>query len=68
MKVVKSSKKEEKDFTTKWKEHKEQYIKDNSVESMVYENGTALALIYKELQRLNTNLMNNIKENGKEDN
>lgn len=68
MKVVKSSKKEEKDFTTKWKEHKEQYLKDHSVESMVYENGTALALIYKELQRLNTNLMNNIKENGKEDN
>ena len=72
MKVVKSekpSKKEVKDFQTKWKEHKEKYIKDHSLEEMVYENGSALALLYKEVQRLNTHLMTilNSKENGKEE-
>lgn len=72
MKVVKSEKpsnKEVKDFQTKWKEHKEQYIKDHSLEEMVYENGSALALLYKEFQRLNTNLNSILnKEDGKEDN
>ena len=48
--------KEIKDFNQKWKDHKEQYIKDNTLESMVYENGSAIALLYKELQVLNTNL------------
>lgn len=69
MKVVKSeNEKEVKDFQTKWKEHKEQYIKDHSIEEMVYENGSALALLYKEFQRLNTNLMSilNKEENVKE--
>lgn len=70
MKVVNSkkpSKKEVKDFQTKWKEHKDNYIKDHSLEEMVYENGSALALLYKEVQRLNTNLMTilNKEENGK---
>ena len=73
MKVVKSekpSKKEVKDFQTKWKEHKMNYIKDHSIEEMVYENGSALALLYKEVQRLNINLMTilNKEENGKEGN
>jgi chemotaxis regulatin CheY-phosphate phosphatase CheZ len=73
MKVVKSekpSKKEVKDFQSKWKEHKANYIKDHSIEEMVYENGSALALLYKEVQRLNTNLMTilNKEENAKEDN
>jgi hypothetical protein len=45
-----------KDFNQKWKDHKEKYIKDNTLESMVYENGSAIALLYKELQILNTNL------------
>lgn len=72
MKVVKSekpSKKDVKDFQTKWKEHKEQYIKQHSLEEMVYENGSALALLYKEFQRLNTNLNSILsnKEDGKED-
>lgn len=71
MKAVKSekpSKEEVKDFQSKWKEHKENYIKDHSLEEMVYENGSALALLYKEVQRLNTNLMTilNKEENGKE--
>lgn len=71
MKVVKSekpSKKDVKDFQTKWKEHKDNYIKDHSLEEMVYENGSALALLYKEVQRLNTYLMTilNKEQNGKE--
>lgn len=53
-----------KDFQQKWKEHKENYIKDNTLESMVYENGSAIALLYKELQILNTNLKSII--NGEE--
>lgn len=47
---------EVKDFQQKWQDHKEKYIKDNTLESMVYENGSAIALLYKELQILNTNL------------
>lgn len=70
MKVVKSEtpKEEVKDFQSKWKEHKENYIKDHSIEEMVYENGSALALLYREVQRLNTNLLSilNNEENGKE--
>lgn len=72
MKVVKSEnteKKVEKDFQTKWKEHKEKYLKDHTVAEMVYENGSALALLFKEVQRLNTNLLTVINDiqNGKED-
>ena len=55
---------EVKDFHQKWKDHKEKYIKDNTLESMVYENGSAIALLYKELQVLNTNLKSII--NGEE--
>lgn len=60
----KPTNKEIKDFQQKWKDHKEKYIKDNSLESMVYENGSAIALLYKELQILNTNLKSII--NGEE--
>lgn len=71
MKVVKSEKpseKDVKDFQAKWKEHKENYIKDHSIEEMVYENGSALALLYKEVQRLSTNLMTVINsKDGKEE-
>lgn len=56
---------EVKDFHQKWKDHKEKYIKDNSLESMVYENGSAIALLYKELQVLNTNLKSIINGNEK---
>ena len=69
MKVVKNESKvknkEIKDFQTKWKEHKADYIKNHSVSEMVYENGSALALLYKEIQNLNNNLKSII--NGKED-
>lgn len=72
MKLVKSEKpsiKEVKDFQSRWKDHKENYIKNHSIEEMVYENGSALALLYKEVQRLNTNLMTilNKEQNGKEE-
>ena len=56
-----------KDFNEKWQAHKEKYIKDNTLESMVYENGSAIALLYKELQILNTNLksvLNGSQENS----
>lgn len=68
MKVVKNDKKKSQTFEQKWKEHKAQYLKDHTVEEMVYENGSALALLYKEVQRLNTNIMSvlKIKENGKD--
>ena len=52
-------------FIKKWKEHKEKYLKDNTIAEMVYENGSAIALLYKELQTLNTNLKTII--NGKAD-
>jgi hypothetical protein len=55
-----------KDFNQKWKDHKEKYIKDNTLESMVYENGSAIALLYKELQILNTNLKSVL--NGNQEN
>jgi hypothetical protein len=55
-----------KDFNQKWKDHKEKYIKDNTLESMVYENGSAIALLYKELQILNTNLKSIINGNEKD--
>ena len=68
MKVVKDEPKKAQSFEQKWKEHKANYLKDHSLEDMVYENGSALALLYKEVQRLNTNIMSVLKteENGKE--
>ena len=65
-KLTKAEKKQVKDFQQKWKEHKDQYIKKHSIESMVYENGSALAVLYKEVQRLSSLIVTHInKENGK---
>lgn len=65
-KLTKAEQKQVKDFQQKWKEHKEQYIKDHSIEEMVYENGSALAVLYKEVQRLSSLIVTIInKENGK---
>lgn len=65
-KLTKAEQKQVKDFQQKWKEHKEQYIKDHSIEEMVYENGSALAVLYKEVQRLSSLIITIInKENGK---
>ena len=46
----------------KFKEYKENYIKNNTLASMVYENGSALALLYKEITRLNQLLTSNLKK------
>lgn len=65
-KLTKAEQKQVNDFQQKWKEHKEQYIKDHSIEEMVYENGSALAVLYKEVQRLSSLIVTIInKENGK---
>lgn len=37
-------------YLEKFKKYKEDYIAKNSLESMVYENGSALALLYKEIK------------------
>jgi hypothetical protein len=58
-------KKDEKVFTEKYKEYKANYIKKNTIASMVYENGAATALLYKEITRLNNLLMTNLKKDGK---
>ena len=50
-----------KDFREKFQKYKEDYIKNNSIESMVYENGSALALLYKEVTRLNQLLTSNLR-------
>ena len=64
-KLTKAEQKQVKDFQEKWKEHKEQYIKKHSIEEMVYENGSALAVLYKEVQRLGSLIVTQInKENG----
>ena len=64
-KLSKAEQKQVKDFQQKWKEHKEQYIKKHSIEEMVYENGSALAVLYKEVQRLSSLIVTQInKENG----
>lgn len=56
-----------KDFQSKWKEHKIKYLKDHSTKEMVYENGSALAFVYKELQRLNTLLISNLQTDDKKE-
>ena len=67
-KLTKAEQKQVKDFQEKWKEHKEQYIKKHSIEEMVYENGSALAVLYKEVQRLGSLIVTQInKENGKKE-
>jgi hypothetical protein len=48
-------------YLKEFKKYKNDYIKKNSLESMVYENGSALALLYKEIVRLNQLLQTNLK-------
>jgi hypothetical protein len=55
-------------FEQKWNKHKKDYIQKNSTKDMVYENGSALALLYREVMRLNDLLTNNLKQNGKQEN
>ena len=62
----KPSKKEVDSYLKKFKEYKEDYLKKNTLESMVYENGSALALLYKEVMRLNQLLTTNLQRDGKD--
>ena len=59
-------KKDEKVFLDKYKEYKDNYIKKNTIASMVYENGAAVALLYKEITKLNNLLMTNLNRDGKQ--
>lgn len=65
-KVEKPNKKEVNEYMKKFKEYKDNYIKEHSIEEMVYENGSALALLYKEITRLNQLLTTNLQRDGKE--
>lgn len=56
-----------KTFQEKWNKHKKDYIEKNTIKEMVYENGSALALLYREVMRLNDLLTNNLKQNGKQE-
>jgi len=55
----------EKEFLEKIAEYKKEYIKNNTIESMVYENGASTALLYKEVQRLSQLITTYI--NGKDE-
>jgi DNA polymerase III delta subunit len=50
----KPTKEELNDFKQKFLDHKNKYIEENSLESMVYENGSATALLFKEVQKLSS--------------
>lgn len=63
----KPTEKEVKNFQEKWQEHKKKYMAEHTTKEMVYENGSALALLYKEVQRMNTLLVTLInKDNDNE--
>ena len=50
-------KKEQRKFQEKYGKFKDNFLEKNTLKSMVFENGSALALIYKELQKLNNELI-----------
>ncbi len=56
---------EQKQFEKEISQYKEKYISENTVESMVYENGAATALLFKEVQRLSQLITTYI--NGKDE-
>ena len=57
---------ETKEFMKKFEEYKKNYMKNRSTKDMVYENGSALALLYKEIGRLNSLLMSNLQKKENE--
>ena len=63
---IKDNKVETKEFLKKFEEYKKNYMKDRSTKDMVYENGSALALLYKEIGRLNQLLMSNLQKKENE--
>lgn len=60
------TKTEKDDFLQRLEDYKNDYISKNTIDSMVYENGAAVALLYKEVQHLSQLIKTYI--NGKEDN
>lgn len=52
-------------FKKKWQDHKDHYMAKHSTKDMVYENGSALALLYREVQRLNQLLTTNLQSDEK---
>ncbi len=56
---------EQRKFLKEISQYKEKYIAQNSIESMVYENGAATALLFKEVQRLSQLITTYI--NGKDE-
>lgn len=61
-------KQDQKNFNEKYKSFKEEFIANNSIESMVFENGSAIAMAYRELEKLNAHIIQikNILQNDKE--
>jgi predicted transglutaminase-like protease len=58
----KPSKKEVNQYLKKFESYKKEYLKKHTLEDMVYENGSALALLYKEVMRLNQLLTSNLRK------
>ena len=54
------------EYLKKFEEYKKNYMKDRTTKDMVYENGSALALLYKEVGRLNQLLITNLKKQENE--
>ena len=52
------------DFAKQFQKHKTEYCAKNTTKEMVYENGSALALLYKEITRLNQLLTTNLQKDG----
>ena len=49
---IKQETKNKEQFLEQVTKYKNEYIEKNSIESMVYENGAATALLFKEVQQL----------------
>lgn len=49
---IANKRKEQREFVKKYGEFKDQFLEKNTLKSMVFENGSALALLYKEMQKL----------------
>lgn len=63
--VKKSDQMLNKTFNERYSAFKDQFLEKNTLKSMVFENGSALALVYKELSKLTAEVqqLKNIKEN-----
>ena len=58
--------KERREFVKKYGEFKDHFLEKNTLKSMVFENGSALALIYKELQAIKQELHQLKNQNNNE--